>query len=159
MASFQLKGFKPFTRKEKTMDTKVQMIASRRGFIGTFFGLLPGIVFANPKRLEAAKPEIRRLLSQMELETLLSSRPQKDPSVMCHTSGARSTLFRKKSEKREPLCAMNPIGHEIWEACDGRKSPKEIARMIYKKYLVTKGQAWTDTLFFLARLKKMGVIL
>jgi len=141
------------------MDTKGHMIASRRGFIGTFFGLLPGIVFANPKRLKAAKPEIRKLLSQMELETLLSSRPQKDPSVICHTSGVKTTLFRKIGEKREPLCAMNPIGYEIWEACDGRKSPKEISRMICKKYLVTKGQAWTDSLFFLARLKKMGAIL
>lgn len=134
------------------------MVASRRGFIGTFFGLLPGIVFANPKRLEAAKPEIHRILSQMELDILLSSRPQKDTSVLCRSLKDRSTLFRKKGEKRESLCAMNPIGHEIWEACDGNRSPREISRMIYRKYAVTKEQAWTDTLFFLASLKKMGVI-
>lgn len=155
---YQFKGFRAFTRKEKTMGTKVNTVASRRGFIATFLGLLPGIVIANPRRLQAAKPEIRDLLCQMELEMLISSRPERDPSVICQTFGGVSTLFRKKRGKTEPVCGMNPMGKKIWEACDGKKSPEEISRMIYEEYIVSKDKAWTDTIFFLARLKKNGVI-
>jgi hypothetical protein len=31
--------------------------------------------------------------------------------------------------------------------------------MIHDRYLVSKRRAWTDTLFFLSRLKKIGAIL
>ena len=158
-ASFQYKGFQTFARKEKTMETKVNMVASRRGFIATFFGLLPGIVLANPRRLQAAKPEIRKLLCQMDLDMLISSRPARDPSVICRTFGDRNTLFRKKGDKTDPVCGMNQMGKKIWEACDGRNSPEEITGMINKEYTVSKDKAWTDTLFFLVRLKKLGVIL
>jgi len=141
------------------MNTIANIVASRRGFIATFLGLLPGIVLANPRRLQAAKPEIQNLLCQMELEILTSSTPQRDPSVICRTFGDTSTLYREKRGKTEPVCNMNQMGKKIWEACDGRNSPEEISRMIHKEYMVSKGQAWTDTLFFLTRLKKIGVIL
>ena len=141
------------------MDTMVKMVASRRGFIGTLLGLLPGIVFASRGRLQAAKPGIQNLLSQMDLETLISSRPQKDASVTFKISGDKCTLYREKRGKMGPVCSLNAMGKKIWDACDGSKSPKDISEMLHKRYLVSKGQAWTDTLFFLARLKKIGAIL
>jgi len=142
------------------MDTMVKMVASRRGFIGTLLGLLPGIVFASRGQLQAAKPEIQDLLSQMDLETLISSRPQKDTSVIFKISGdKKGTLYREKTGKMSPVCSLNSMGKIIWDTCDGSKSPKDISEMLHKRYLVSKGQAWTDTLFFLSRLKKIGAIL
>jgi len=141
------------------MDTMVKMVSSRRGFIGTFLGLLPGIVLVSPRRLQAAKPEIQDLLSQMALETLISSRPQKDASVTFKISGDKSTLYREKRGEMGPVCNLNAMGKIIWDACDGKKSPKDISEMLHNRYLVSEGQAWTDTLVFLARLKKIGAII
>jgi coenzyme PQQ synthesis protein D (PqqD) len=147
------------TRKEEIMDKRIDMVSSRRGFIGTFLGLLPGIMLLNPGRLQAAKPGIQNLLGQMELERLISSKPERDPSVLCQNSVDTNTLCRLKDGETEPVCSMNTVGKMIWEACDGKKRPKEISKMIHDRYPVSKGRAWTDTLFFLSRLKKIGAIL
>ncbi len=141
------------------MDKRINTISSRRGFIGTFLGLLPGIVLASPGRLKAARPEIRDLLSQMDLEALISSRPQKDASVTFKTSGDKSTLYREKRGEMGPVCSLNAMAKIIWDACDGSKSPKDISETLHNRYLVSRHRAWTDTLFFLSRLKKIGAIL
>jgi hypothetical protein len=95
----------------------------------------------------------------MELERLIASKPERAPSVMCHNLGDTDTLCRLKGGKTEPVCRMNTVGKMIWEACDGKKRPEEISKMIHDRYLVSKRRAWTDTLFFLSRLKKIGAIL
>lgn len=94
------------TMKKMRKDTYVMqdIFASRRGFISTFGGILSGIILAGPKQLKAAaKPEIRDLLSQLELQTIRSTRPQRDPSVICRTSGERVALYREK--RMEPFCS------------------------------------------------------
>jgi hypothetical protein len=141
------------------MDKRINLVSSRRGFMGIFLGLLPVIALLSPGRLQAAKPEIQNLLGQMELEILIASKPEKDPSVMCHNFGDTNTLCRLKGRETEPVCRMNTVGKMIWEACDGKKRPKEISKMIHDRYLVSKRRAWTDALFFLSRLKKTGAIL
>jgi Coenzyme PQQ synthesis protein D (PqqD) len=146
-------------RKEEIMDKKINMVSSRRGFIGTFLGLLPGILLASPGRLQAAKPEIQNLLGQMELERLISSKPERDPSVLCQNSVDTNTLCRLNGGEEEPLGRINSVGKIIWDACDGSKSPKNISETLHNRYLVSKHQAWTDTLLFLGRLKKIGAIL
>ncbi|MCD4717308.1 MAG: PqqD family protein [Desulfobacterales bacterium] len=141
------------------MDKRINMVSSRRGFIGTFLGLLPGIMLLNPGRLQAAKPGIQNILGQMELETLIASRPERNPSLRCHNFDDTNTLCRLKGGEEEPVGRINTVGKMIWEACDGKKRPKEISKMIHDRYPVSKGRAWTDTLFFLSRLKKIGAIL
>ena len=151
-------GFKPFYLKEKTMDTMINRAGSRRRFIGTFIGLLPGILLASPKRLQAAKPGIHDFLRQMDFEILPSSRPERVPGVLCNTLEDTSTLYREKRGKKDPVCSMNPMGKTIWEACDGKNRPKEISQMIHDRYLVSKSRARLDTLGFLWQLKKIGAI-
>ena len=141
------------------MEKKQNMISSRRGFIGTFLGLLPGIVLLSPKRLKAAKPEIQNLLGQMELEGLILSKPERDPSVRCHTFGDTNTLRKSEEGDEKTIGRINSVGKMVWDACDGKKRPKEISRIIRDRYLVSRHRAWTDTLFFLSRLKKIGAIL
>ena len=132
---------------------------ARRGFIATIVGLMPGVVLPSPKRLQAAKPEIKDLMRQMELQALQSSKPDRNPSMICRTLGEKTILYREKGGKREPLCGVNLMGKTIWEACDGKNSPKEISRMIHERHLVSKHRAWVDTLSFLWRLKEIGAIL
>ena len=148
--------------KKMRKDTCVMqdIVASRRGFIFTLAGFLSGIILAGPKQLRAAaKPEIRDFLSQLELETIRSTRPRRDPAVICRTSGEKFALYREKRGKRLFLSIMNPEGKMIWDACDGRNSPKEISQLIHEQYLVSRHRAWVDTFSFLTDLKRIGAIL
>ena len=136
------------------------IFASRRGFISTFAGILSGIILAGPKQLKAsAKPEIKDLLSQLELQTIRSTRPSRDPSVICRTSGERVALYREKGGGEIFLKSMNRAGKMIWDVCDGRNSPEEISQLIHERYLVSRYRAWIDTFSFLANLKRIGAIL
>lgn len=135
------------------------MVASRRGFISTIMALIPGVVLASPKRLQAAKPEIKDLICQIELQILKSSRPKKNPSVMCRSIGDTSTLYREKRGKRDPVCSLNPTGKMIWEECDGKKSPSDISKLIHERYQVSKHQAAVDTLALVRGLRKVEAIL
>jgi hypothetical protein len=141
------------------MDTRLNIVASRRGFISTILGLMPGILLADPKRLGAARPEIKNILSQIEWEILQSSKFKRDSSVICRTFGGTSTLCRGRGKKREILCRMNQMGKIIWEACDGRKNLQDISKLIHEKYLVSMRQATVDTFAFLKSLKEIGAIL
>ena len=141
------------------MNNMTDRFTSRRGFISSFFGLLPGMMLVTPKTLQSMKPEIKHLLGQIELDALISSKPVRDSSLFCHTSGKRSVLYREKKGNRDPVYSMNPIGKSIWEACDGSKSPEEISKSIHERYLVSHIRAFVDTLGFLARLKRVGALL
>ena len=150
------------TMKKMRKDTCVMqdIFASRRGFISTLAGLLSGIILAGPKKLKAAaKPEIRDLLPQLELQAIRSTKPRRDPSVICRASGERVALYREKRGGKLFLSSMNPTGKMIWDVCDGRNSPKEISELIHKRYLVSRYRAWIDTFSFLVNLKRIGAIL
>ncbi len=141
------------------MNNMTDRFTSRRGFISSFFGVLPGMMLVTPKILQSMKPEINHLLGQIELDALISSKPVRDSSLFCHTSGKRSILYREKKGNRDPVYSMNPIGKAIWEASDGGKSPEEISRLIHERHLVSQRRAFVDTVNFLARLKMVGAIL
>ena len=134
------------------------IVRSRRSFIHRLMGLVPVILLARPKELRAAKQETKDLLRQLELEILKSSRPKRNPAIMCRTSGDETTLYRERGGKRGPICSMNPTGNMIWEACDGSRHLKEISRLILERYQVAENQARLDTLVFLVGLKEIGAI-
>ena len=140
------------------MGNMIKSVGSRRRFIGTFLGFLPGILLASPKRLHAAKPGIHDFLRRMDFELLASSRPEKASGVFSTTLGDKSTLYRQKRGKRETLCGMNTVGKTIWEACDGKNGPNEISKMVHDRYLVSMRRARMDTLRFIWQLKKIGAI-
>lgn len=123
-----------------------------------FMGLIPGILLANPKELRAAKQETRNLLGQLELEVLRTSRPKRNPLMMCRVSRERTTLYLKRNGEEIPTYMMNPTGYMIWKACDGSRSLKEISQLILERYRVSEHKAQLDTISFLALLKKAEAI-
>ena len=150
------------TMKKMGKDTSVMQdfFTSKRRFITTFGGILSGIILAGPKQLKAAaKPEIKNLLSQLELQAIRSTRPRRNPSVICRTSGEKVALYRERRGEKIFLKNMNQTGKMIWDACDGRNSLKEISQLIHERYLVSRHRAWIDTFSFLASLKRIGAIL
>ncbi len=135
-----------------------EMVKSRRHFVCRLIGLASGAMLAGPKELRAAKEETKNMLGQLELEALKSSRPRRNPSIMCHRAGEEMTLYREKRGKEIPIYRMNPTGRMIWEACDGRRSLSDISGLIAEQYRVTEYQAKLDAFAFLALLKKTGAI-
>jgi hypothetical protein len=134
--------------------------ASRRGFISTLVGFLSVILLGDPKKLKAAaRSGTRNLLSQLELEIIMSTSPERHPSVICRTSGEGFALYRETRGKRLFLSSMNPAGKIIWDACDGQNIPEEISQLIHERYLVSRYRAWIDTFSFLTNLKRIGAIL
>lgn len=116
---------------------------SRRNFLvqcsGIFAGLLAPISAgaANPKhRLQA-------LLHTMEQEALQFGKP-----------------LRNESGNIDPVKAitLNPTAEQVWRACNGARTPSDIARMLCDRFAVSYPRAYADTLCFLVELKNRNLI-
>lgn len=136
----------------------MEMVESRRHFVCRLAGLASCAILAGAKELRAARQETKNVLGQLELDALKSSRPRKNPSIMCRRSGEETTLYREENGKEIPIYRVNPTGRMIWEACDGRRSLSDISRLIIEQYQVTEYQARLDAFVFLAFLKKTGAV-
>ncbi|MFH1783719.1 MAG: PqqD family protein [bacterium] len=59
---------------------------------------------------------------------------------------------------RGEVIHLNPVGAEIWNLIDGKKSVGEIVTHIYQQFEVAQETAKKDTLEFLAKLAKKDII-
>ncbi len=133
------------------MDTKENIVASRRGFIYTLAGLLSGVLLASPTRLMATKTQAKNLLGCLEIELLEKSRPRKHLLVTWNSCGDTTTLYRERKGRIQPISAMNQVGKTSWEGCDGKNTPRALSKLVQQKYLVSPRQAHVDCFAFLAR--------
>ena len=136
----------------------MDIVKSRRGFLTACAGLVPGLLLWSPGKARAARKEAKGLMRRLELDLLKSARPQKGPSITCRTEGDETSLFREEGGRESLLCRMNPTGKGIWEACNGRRTYRDISELIRGKYQVAEQRAQTDTLVFLELLKDVGAI-
>lgn len=127
---------------------------SRRGFIVLGMAILQGVLFAGPGEARAAKQGVKNLVGRLEMESLASSRPQRDGSVATRLSGEETTLYRGKSR----LCSMNRTGRMVWDLCDGNHRPQAISRSLVQHCQVSEASAERDVFRFLAELQKIGAI-
>lgn len=136
----------------------METVKSRRHFMCRLVGLASAAMLAGPKELRAARQETKNVLGQLECDALKSSRPRRNPSIMCRRAGEETILYREENGKEIPIYRMNPTGLMIWKACDGRRSLSDISRLIIEQYQVTPYQAQLDTFTFLALLKKTEAV-
>jgi len=140
------------------MDMNENIMPGRRGFICALSGLLSGLLFVNPARLRGKKTKIKNLLGNLEIEVLEKSRPIRHASITWNTYGDRTILWVKTKGETRPMSAMNQVGKTIWEGCNGENTPRDISKVVCKKYQVSSHQAYVDCLAFLARLKAVEAI-
>ena len=140
------------------MDTKESIVPSRRGIICTLSGLLSGLLLASPTRLQAKKTQVKNLVGILEMELLEESKPTRHPSISWNIYGDRTRLYRESKGKTRPMCTMNQVGKTMWEACNGKNTPREISKLVHQQYWVSSHQAYVDCLAFLTQLKTVGVI-
>jgi len=140
------------------MDARKSIVASRRGFICILSGLLSGLLFVSPDRVQAKKTKIKNLVANLEREILERSTPRRHPSITWNSYGSTTKLYMKTKGETRPVCTLNHAGKTVWDACDGENTPRGISRLVHQKYQVSSHQAHVDCLAFLARLKRVGAI-
>ena len=62
------------------------------------------------------------------------------------------------SGQEEPAYRLNKVASAIWEACDGRHSPRQIAQMLTRRFDVSEEVCLRDTLELLSVLYDEGLI-
>ncbi len=53
---------------------------------------------------------------------------------------------------------LDNIGATVWEACDGRNTVEDIARILNGKYMMTVGEAETSLSIYFEQLVKKGLV-
>lgn len=53
---------------------------------------------------------------------------------------------------------VNPVGLAVWERCDGRTPPEEIARWVAKRFSSTEARVGRDVRSFLQQLKRRELV-
>lgn len=140
------------------MNNQRSVMLGRRGFVLTIAGTFCGVLFSGGRSLYAEIPKIRGIVRNLERDLIEKSRPMRNPSFLCRTAGDKTGLFRKTAGGEQPICRMNRMGRFIWDACNGKNTPREISRLIEKKYAVSDSEAYEDCLLFLTGLKTAGAI-
>ena len=140
------------------MDHKRRMLFGRRGFILTLAGAFSGVLLSGGKSSHAGFPQIKGIVRNLERDLIEESRPARDPSVLCRTENGKVELFRKSPGEAQPVCKMNQVGRVVWNSCNGQNTPREISRLIEKKYTVSHARAYEDCILFLSELKDVGAV-
>lgn len=142
------------------MKNRTRALVCRRGFITTMSGLLSGIFLTRDKPLHARlhSEQNKQLLNNLEMDAIETSTPLRHPSITWKIEGDKILLYGKIARKTHPLCIMNDVGKTIWESCNGMNTPKDISKVVCKRYLVSPLRAYNDSLLFLAKLKKVNAI-
>lgn len=140
------------------METKKRTLECRRGFISMLSGIFSGLLLARPGRVQATKSEIKKFLWNIETDILERSRPLKHPSITHKTQGSTIRLYKEQKGELRPMCVMNQAGKIVLDWCNGKNTPRDIARLLQQHYQVTADEAYFDCLTFLAHLKKKGAI-
>jgi hypothetical protein len=141
------------------MKIKKNTSKCRRYFVATLLGLFSGLMTPRPGRALASKIKIKKLLWNIESEILERSRPFRHPAYTWKCSGDKIFFYFKGKSKPRPLFTINPVGRTIWEGCNGKNTPNEIANLLHEHFLVSPHKAYIDCLSFLAVLKDKGLIL
>ena len=137
------------------MRSKEYIVPSKRRFIGLMSGLLSGFFFCRPGRTRAATSDIKHVLGNIELESMIRSTPRKNPAITWKQNGETTLLVREGSH---PLLEINRTGKMIWDACNGKNTPEDISEIVQRTFQVDTHKAYVDCLFFLRRLITRGAV-
>jgi len=140
------------------MGVMADIESSRRGFIFVMVSIIQGLLITNPKEIEAAKHNVKKIIGQVEMEGMWSTRPNREEMVSSVVAADKTTLYRKKGDKYISVCNINQTGNMVWELCDGKHRTKDICRSIVQSCQVNEETVRNDVFFFLSELKKIGAI-
>ncbi|RKY62474.1 MAG: hypothetical protein DRP95_01495 [Candidatus Latescibacterota bacterium] len=126
-------------------------MTDRREFIKTGLILGAGLMLLRGTPVwgvgRKEKTDGRKLLGSFPKRSpYFDSRPDGDGLVLVPLGGG------------EPVYRLNRVAGAIWEACDGRHNPKQIAEMLTRRFEVSEDVCLRDTLELLSVLYQEGLI-
>lgn len=132
--------------------------SQRRHFIFTVTGILGSLLIPGKGNCVHLKGSLRDFVGEIELANLQKARPAKDPGITAQPRGDTLRLYKSEKGQRRILCDLNKSGALIWQACNGQRTPREIAARLQEAYQVSDRQAYVDCLCFLTELKSKGAL-
>jgi len=124
-------------------------MTDRRQFIKAGLVLGAGIV------LLRGAPVLGRIGKDVR-RSLLDSFPRRSPYLTSRPDGDGPVLVPSGHEG--PAYRLNKVASIIWDACDGSRSPKQIAHMLAERFDVSEDACLRDTLDLLSALLREGLI-
>lgn len=122
-------------------------MTDRREFIKTGLVLGAGIV------LLRGAPALGRIVSVGKIEDSL---PKRSPYFTSRSEGDGLVLV--PLGKEEPAYRLNKVASAIWELCDGRHSPRQIAKLLTRRFDVSEEVCLRDTLELLSLFQREGLV-
>jgi hypothetical protein len=102
---------------------------------------------------------LKSCLSTLEMEAFEQSTPKKHPAITWKKGKGHVCVYRKTGNELKPVFNLNDVGLSILRSCDGKSTPRQISKQIFKRYQTTENDVHQDTLFFLAELKARRVVI
>jgi len=140
------------------MDHGKHRSFGRRGFILSLAGAFSGVLLSGGRSLHAGFPQIKGMVQNLERDLIENALPVRDPSVLCRSEKDQVELYRESPEKTASICKLNQVGKVVWDACNGKNTPRDISRLIQEKYAVSHAEAYEDCILFISDLKDVGVV-
>jgi len=96
----------------------------------------------------------------MKTNTYLDSRFTKDPSIVFRKVADEFILvpIKQKASEVESIYTMNDVASRIWELIDGKRSLKDIKKIIIKEFEVSSEEAEKDLVDFSRQLEKICAV-
>jgi len=96
----------------------------------------------------------------MKTNTYLEKRYSKDPSVVFRKVADEFILvpIKQKASEVESIYTMNDVASRIWELINGKRSLKDIKKIIIKEFEVSPEEAEKDLVDFSKQLEKIGAV-
>ncbi|RKY59458.1 MAG: hypothetical protein DRP94_03480 [Candidatus Latescibacterota bacterium] len=124
-------------------------MTDRRQFIKAGLVLGAGIV------LLRGAPVLGRIGKDVP-RSLLDSFPRRSPYLTSRPDGDGLVLVPSGHE--EPAYRLNKVASAIWELCNGRHSPRQIAKVLTGRFEVSEDDCLKDVLDFLSLMHREGLI-
>jgi len=131
---------------------------SRRNFLLRCSGILAGLLAPVTAGGAARKRDLKSLLRTIEMESLPSARPVRIRRVDDAQAASVGRQIAAHGVLSAGTVQLNPAAEFIWQSCDGRNTPSDIARAMCNRFAVTYPQAYADTLCFLVELSNRNLV-
>ncbi|MBW6485880.1 MAG: PqqD family protein [Syntrophobacterales bacterium] len=130
------------------------MKRARRNFLAIAGGVAVMLPITKSPTPANVYEHLQGLWSWYETEDLLNGMPVRQSGVSLHKGDAFPVL----SGPGRGLIRLNPTAVRIWEMCDGKNSPANIARTISENCDVSPGVCFKDVIIALRTFKRQGLI-
>jgi hypothetical protein len=130
------------------------MRRARRNFLAVLGGVAVTVPTAQLPTPANIYEHLRGCWSFYETGELLNGKPVRKDEVALYRNDSHAVLC----EAGRDVMRLNNTASRIWELCDGKNSPAEIAHVLSKEYDVSPSACFNDVVISLRTFRREGLI-